>query len=58
MIKKLLYEEGYTIKGAVNFIDKKINHKTNEIYKSSNEKLIRAINLLQDGSNIIKKNLS
>ena len=56
MIKKLLYEEGFTIKGAMNFIDKKNNES-----KNANEnlklKLIKALNLIKEGSNLIKKNL-
>ena len=57
MIKKLLYEEGFTIKGAVNIIDKK--NKKSEIKNENlfNEKLSKAINLIKEGSNIIKKNI-
>ena len=57
MIKKLLYEEGFTIKGAVNFIDKNNNDQQIELdYKLKNKiSLIRS--LLKEGSQLIKKNL-
>ena len=43
MIKKLLYEEGFTIKGAINLINKNIL-------------LIKS--LIKEGSSLIKKNLN
>ena len=57
MVKKLLYEEGFTIKGAVNIVDKK--NKKSEIENENlfNEKLSKAINLIKEGSNIIKRNI-
>ena len=58
MIKKLLYEEGFTIKGAVNIIDKKIGKSKIENENLLNEKLSKAINLIREGSKIIKRNLN
>ncbi len=58
MIKKLLYEEGFTIKGAVNFIDKKKKEQKVKVEGSLNLKISRAINLLKEGSDLIKKNLT
>ena len=56
-IKKLLYVDGFTIKGAVNFITEK--ESKNEIKADhfiSNE-IDTALNLLKEGTNLIKKNL-
>ena len=57
-IKKLLYEEGFTIKGAVNFIDKKNDMTT----VNKNEDFMKKINtisdLLQEGSKIIRNNIN
>ena len=55
MIKKLLYVEGFTIKGAINFMDKKNNQHMVNNEDSSFKKLKNAINLIQEGSNLIKK---
>ena len=57
MIKKLLYEEGFTIKGAVNFIEKKSKEKFSVEDNSIVLNLDRALNLIKQGSSIIKKNL-
>ena len=57
MIKKLLYEEGFTIKGAVNFIEKKSKEKFPVEDNSIMLNLDRALNLIKQGSSIIKKNL-
>ncbi len=56
-IKKLLYEEGFTIKGAVNFIDKENDMTTADNNNSLIEKINRITNLLKEGSNLIKKNI-
>ena len=58
LIKKLLYEEGFTIKGAVNLINKKNTHNINIDDNKLNHKINRAISFLKDGSNLIKKNLT
>ena len=55
-IKKLLYEEGFTIKGAVNLIDKKIDMTSDNKNTALNEKINKIINLLREGTKLIKKN--
>ena len=57
MIKKLLYEEGFTIKGAVNFIEKKSKEKFSVNDNTVVLNLNKALNLIKQGSSIIKKNL-
>ena len=56
-IKKLLYEDGFTIKGAISIIDK--NNKQNEdnVDDTKNMKLNKSLNLIQQGLNLIKKNI-
>ena len=39
MIKKLLYEEGFTIKGAINLINNKYKDKNNSLYDKANQKI-------------------
>ena len=56
-IKKLLYEEGFTIKGAVNFIDKKNQMSTVNNNEVINKKIDQISKLLKDGSKLIKKNM-
>ena len=58
MIKKLLYEEGFTIKGAVSIIDKKSQQEINNTRDKVNIKLNESINLIQQGLNLIKKNIN
>ena len=55
-IKKLLYEEGFTIKGAVNLIDKKNDMTSDNKNTALNEKINKIINLLREGTKLIKKN--
>ena len=57
-IKKLLYEEGFTIKGAVSIIDNNSQKDIKNIEESVNIKLKNSINLIQQGLNIIKKNIN
>ena len=57
MIKKLLYDEGFTIKGAVNFIEKKSKEKSSLNDNTIILNLNKALNLMKQGSSIIKKNL-
>ena len=57
MIKKLLYEEGFTIKGAVNFINKNNKGHVNKLDFAVKEKINNVISLLKEASNIITKNL-
>ncbi len=56
MIKKLLYEEGFTIKGAVSILDKKIHQDMQSTENDINIKITKSINLIQQGLNLIKKN--
>ena len=62
LIKNLLYTEGFTIKGAINFINDKYKNKAlpnnkNEITESYYE-LNKSIELIKDGCNILKRNLN
>ena len=57
MIKKLLYEEGFTIKGAVNFINKSKNNNGGNMDIKVNNRINHVISLLQEGSQLIKNNL-
>jgi DNA-binding transcriptional MerR regulator len=63
LIKDLLYTEGFTIKGAVNFINEK--YKKNNHSKSKDQiltalypELNKAIDLIKDGYKIIQRNLN
>ena len=56
-IKKLLYEEGFTIKGAVNLIDKQNDVTTLGNVNSLNIKINKITNLLKEGSKLITKNM-
>ena len=58
MIKKLLYEEGFTIKGAVSIIDNKSQQDIKNARNDVNIKLTKTINLIQQGLNLIKKNIN
>ena len=63
LIKGLLYTEGFTIKGAVNFINEKYIKKNNskakdEIATSLYPELNKAIDLIKDGYNLIQRNLN
>ena len=58
MIKKLLYEDGFTIKGAVSVIDKSPKKNNGSFNHSINVNLTRSINLIQQGLDIIKKNIN
>ena len=57
IIKKLLYEDGFTIKGAISIIDKKNSKDMKNIDDNKNNKLNKSINLIQQGLNLIKKNI-
>ena len=58
MIKKLLYEDGFTIKGAVSFVDKKDQKHGKNIDDPSLKKLTKSITLIQKGLTLIKKNIN
>ena len=56
-IKKLLYEDGFTIKGAVSVIDK--STKNNDNFEDDiNVNLTKSINLIKQGLDIIKRNIN
>ena len=52
LIKKLLYDEGFTIKGAINFINNK-NNKSEII----NLKISEIKNFISEGNNLLKKHI-
>ena len=56
-IKKLLYEDGFTIKGAKSIIDKSNQQNEENVDDAKNIKLHKSINLIQQGLNLIKKNI-
>ena len=56
-IKKLLYEEGFTIKGAVNFIDKKNDVNLDDKNTALNVKINKIIDLIKEGTKLINKNM-
>ena len=58
MIKKLLYEDGFTIKGAVSFVDKKDQKHGKNIDDPLYKNLTKSINLIQQGLTLIKKNIN
>ena len=57
MIKKLLYEEGFTIKGAINLINNKYKDKNSSLYDRANQSISAIKSLLNEGTSILKKNL-
>ena len=56
-IKKLLYKDGYTIKGAINYINKKYKNKNDNTNNSMTNVIEKAISLIKDGSSLINKHL-
>ena len=56
-IKKLLYEDGFTIKGAISIIDKNNEQNLENVDEAKNIKLDKTINLIKQGLNLIKKNI-
>ena len=56
-IKTLLYEDGYTIKGAINYINNKYKNKNVSVDDPIINTLEKAISLIRDGSKIINKHL-
>ena len=58
MIKKLLYEEGFTIKGAINLINKKYKDKRISSQERINKNILLIKSLIKEGSSLIKKNLN
>lgn len=57
-IKKLLYDEGFTIKGATNFINKNKNDSV-EIKKFQfNKKILEIESLISQGKNFLTKHIN
>ena len=57
-IKKLLYDEGFTIKGATNFINKNKNDGV-EIKKFQfNKKILEIESLISQGNNFLTKHIN
>ena len=57
MIKKLLYEQGFTIKGAVNLINQKYKKQSLNSQDSINKNILSIKTLIKEGLFLIKKNL-
>jgi hypothetical protein len=56
-IKKLLYVDGFTIKGAVNFIIEQNKNKTTNEEECISDEINKALNLLKQGTDLLNKNL-
>ena len=57
MIKKLLYDQGFTIKGAIKLINKEFKEKSVGSHDQINQNIMLIKSLIVQGSNLIKKNL-
>ena len=57
MIKKLLYEEGFTIKGAINLINNKHKDKNSHLYDRAIQSISAIKVLLNEGRSILQKYL-
>ena len=57
LIKKLLYNEGFTIKGAVNYINKKYKRMPINSEGKINQNILLIKSLIKEGSSLIKENL-
>ncbi len=57
MIKKLLYDQGFTIKGAVNLINQKYKKQSSNYQDGINKNILLIKTLIKEGSSLIKKNL-
>ena len=55
LIKKLLYDDGFTIRGAINFIDSE-NIKNNKS-QNINLKILEIKSILLDAKNLLKKHI-
>ena len=58
MIKKLLYDDGFTIKGAISVIDKKNQLDDENINDEIIKNISKSIDLIKHGLNLIKKNIN
>ena len=57
LVKKLLYVDGFTIKGAVNFIIEQNKDKATNEEDFISDEINKALNLLKQGTNLLNKNL-
>lgn len=57
-IKKLLYDEGFTIKGATNFINKNKNHNVEIKELQINKKILEIESLISQGKNFLTKHIN
>ena len=56
-IKKLLYDEGFTIKGATNFINKNKNNNVEIKEIQINKKILEIESLISQGKNFLTKHI-
>jgi len=56
-IKKLLYDEGFTIKGATNFINKNKNNNVEIKELQMNKKILEIESLISQGKNFLTKHI-
>jgi DNA-binding transcriptional MerR regulator len=57
-IKKLLYDEGFTIKGATNFINKNKNDNVEIKELQINKKILEIESLISQGKNFLSKHIN
>jgi len=57
-IKKLLYDEGFTIKGATNFINKNKNNNVEIKELQINKKILEIESLISQGKNFLTKHIN
>ena len=57
-IKKLLYDEGFTIKGATNFINKNKNDSVETKELQINKKILEIESLISQGKNFLTKHIN
>lgn len=57
-IKKLLYDEGFTIKGATNFINKNKNDNVEIKELQINKKILEIESLISQGKNFLIKHIN
>ena len=57
-IKKLLYDEGFTIKGATNFINKNKNDNVGIKELQINKKILEIESLISQGKNFLSKHIN
>ena len=57
-IKKLLYDEGFTIKGATNFINKNKNNNVEIKEFQINKKILEIESLISQGKNFLTKHIN